>query len=212
VYGSALALEGWGHGLEWLMDRASRDGAWQEVVRLAAALEARPDGDWRAGRVAALGEALERLGDPAAAAQVRARPDPVPGRPLRVRFGKDLELAGVDVPATARPGDTVRLGYHWRLLGPTAYDYWVFLHAVGLPGGGIHDALVGPEQFGTSHWRTGERVRQMIAFPIPRDAAPGTYALRAGVWLPSTGRRLYILSSDVPQTRRAVTLGTLVVR
>jgi hypothetical protein len=36
-----------------------------------------------------------------------------------------------------------RLAYHWRLVEPTSYDYWVFLHVVGLPGGGNHDEIVG---------------------------------------------------------------------
>jgi hypothetical protein len=103
----------------------------------------------------------------------------------------------------------VRLAYYWRLLEPTSYDYWVFLHVVGLPGGGNHDAIVG--SYGSSRWAAGERVRQTVTFTVPPDTAPGTYPLRVGVWLPSTGRRLHILASDVPQARRAASLGSLVV-
>jgi hypothetical protein len=47
---------------------------------------------------------------------------------------------------------------------------------------------------------------------VPPDTPPGVYPLRVGVWLPSTGRRLHIVKSDLPQARRAVTVGTLVVR
>jgi hypothetical protein len=35
--------------------------------------------------------------------------------------------------------------------------------------------------------------------------------LRVGVWLPSTGRHLRVLSSDLPQGPRAITIGTLTV-
>ena len=104
----------------------------------------------------------------------------------------------------------MRLTYHWRLLQPTSYDYWVFLHVVGLPGGGNHDEIVG--KYGSSYWAAGERVRQTVTITVPPDTAAGTYPLRVGVWLPSTGRRLHILASDVPQARRVVTLGSLVVR
>jgi hypothetical protein len=209
VYARTLALGGWGHGPDWFLDRARRDGAWLEVLRLVELIDAQPDVAWRSGREAAWAEALEQLGRPAEAAAIRARSEPIPSRSVRILFGKELELFGVDGPLEARPGETVRLAYYWRLLEPTSYDYWVFLHVVGLPGGGNHDAIVG--SYGSSRWAAGERVRQTVTFTVPPDTAPGTYPLRVGVWLPSTGRRLHILASDVPQARRAASLGSLVV-
>jgi hypothetical protein len=211
VYAGALVLEGWGRGPDWLLERARSDGAWLEVLRLDDLIEARPDVEWRAGRMAARAEALDRLGRPGEAAAIRARPAPIPERFVRIRFGRDLELVGVDVPPEARPGETVRLGLHWRLAATPPYDYWAFLHVVGLPGGGNHDAVVGGP-YGPSHWPAGERVRQTVAFTIPPDTRPGTYPLRVGVWLPSTGRRLHILSADVPQAHGAASLEPLVVR
>ena len=209
TYASTLAWAGWGHGPDWLLDRARRDGAWPEVVRLTELIHAQPDGTWRAGREAAEAVALDQLGRPAEAATIRARPGPIPSRSVRILFGKELELCGVDGPPAVRPGETVQLAYHWRLLESTSYDYWVFLHVVGLPDGGNHDAMVGG--YGSSHWAAGERVRQPVAFTVPPGTAPGTYPLRVGVWLPSTGRRLHILASDLPQAHRAATLGSLVV-
>jgi hypothetical protein len=70
---------------------------------------------------------------------------------------------------------------------------------------------VGVPRYGPSRWATGERVRQTVTFTVPLDTPPGVYPMRVGVWLPSTGRRLRILSSDLPQVRRAVDLGGLVV-
>jgi F5/8 type C domain-containing protein/dolichyl-phosphate-mannose-protein mannosyltransferase len=210
VYARALGWAGWGRGPEWLLDQAFKDGAWQEVLRLSDLVDAQPNVAWRAGREEARAEALEKLGRPAEAAAIRALPDPVPSRSVRIQFGKDLELVGVDVPPEARPGDTVRLDYYWHLLGTTSYDYWVFLHVIGLAGSRNHDEMVGG--YGSSNWAAGERVRQIVTFRVPPDAKPGTYPLRVGVWLPSTGRRLHILSSNLPQARRTVTLGSLVVR
>jgi hypothetical protein len=210
VYARALGWGGWGRGPEWLLDQSVKNGAWQEVVRLTNVIDAEPNASWRSGRDDALAEAWEELGRPAEAAAVRARPDPVPDRPVRIQFGKDLELVGVDLPPEARPGETVRLGYYWHALGTTSYDYWVFLHVTGLPSSRNHDEMVGG--YGSSNWAPGERIRQTVTFTVPPNARPGTYPLRVGVWLPSTGRRLHILSSDLPQARRAVTLGSLVVR
>jgi hypothetical protein len=210
VYAWALGWAGFGRGPEWLVDRSLKTGAWEEVGRLTDLIESQPNAPWRAGREDAQAEALEKLGRSTEAAAIRARPDPVPSRPVRIQFGKDLELVGVDLPTEARPGETVQLEYYWHLLNPTPYDYWVFLHVSGLKGSENHDEMVGG--YGSSNWAAGERVRQTLRFRIPRDAKPGAYPLRVGVWLPSTGRRLHILSSDLPQARRAVTLGSFAVR
>jgi hypothetical protein len=209
VYAWALAKSGWGEGLDWLLDQTRRAGAWQEVARLSELLTENPDAAWRAHRQEAWAEALDHLGRPAEAAVLRARPEPEPGRPLRVLFGRELELVGIDGPTEARPGETVRLGYHWRLVAPTAYDYCVFLHVVGLPGGGNYDKVVGG--YGSSNWSPGERVAQTVSFTVPPGTAPGRYPLRVGVWLPTTGRRLFPVTTDVPQAHRSVTIGTLVV-
>ena len=99
-----------------------------------------------------------------------------------------------------------------RDLCRTAYDYWVFRHLPGLPGGGTHDRPLGTPHHGPSRWASGERVRQTVTLTVPPDTLPGVYPLRVGVWFPSTGRRLRIVASDLPQARRAVTVGTLVVR
>jgi hypothetical protein len=211
LYGWALARAGWGVGPELALDRARQDGAWLEVIRLAELIDADPDSEWRAGRLEARAQALEQVGRSPEAAAVRARPAPTPARAVRVRFGPELELTGVDGPPEARPGETVRLSYHWRLLDATAHDYWVFLHVRGLPGGGNYDQPVGAFRYGVSRWARGERIRQTVSLTIPADTPPGTYPMRVGVWLPSTGRHLHVRVSDLPQARRAVTIGTLVV-
>lgn len=210
LYGLALARTGWGAGPDRTLEQARSDGAWLEVIRLAELIDAAPDPEWRAGRLEAWALALERLGRTTEAAAVRARPAPAPARSVRVRFGPDLELTGIDGPPEARPGETVRVGYHWHLLGASAHDYWVFLHVPGLPGGPNYDKPVGGG-YGVSRWATGERVRQIVTLAIPADTPPGTYPMRLGVWFPSTGRRLRILASELPQARRAVTIGTVVV-
>ncbi len=211
LYGRALARAGWDAALDNTLDWARRDGAWHEVIRVAELMDAHSEAGWRAGRLTAWADALDRLGRQAEAAVIRARPAPVPTRTVRVDFEGDLQLTGIDAPSEVRPGDTVRLSYHWRRLDATAHDYWVFLHVPGFPSGGNHDQPVGVPHYGVSRWANGEQVRQTVTVTVPPDTPPGAYPLRVGVWLPSTGKRLRILASDLPQARRAVTIGTLVV-
>jgi hypothetical protein len=210
LYGWALAKAGWGAGPERALGRARGDGAWHEVVRLAEVIDADPASEWRAGRLEAWAQALERLGRSTEAAAIRTRPAPTPARSVLVRFGRELELTGLDGPVEVPPGGTVHVSYHWRRLDAAAHDYWVFLHVVGLRRGN-HDQPVGGPGCGLSQWVEGDRLRQTVRLAIPADTLPGTYPMRLGVWLPSTGRRLRILESDLPHVRRAVIIGTLVV-
>ena len=53
--------------------------------------------------------------------------------------------------------------------------------------------------------------RSLHAFAVWSPPKSGAYQLRLGVWLPSTGRHLRVLSSDLPQGPRAITIGTLTV-
>src|SRR5581483_5733905 len=61
-YGQARGLAQWDDTFDVAVERARADGAWSEVVRWATAADDAPEGSWRAGREAALAEALEHLG------------------------------------------------------------------------------------------------------------------------------------------------------
>ncbi len=122
--------------------------------------------------------------------------------------------AGAQGPRRAHPGAPGRDRPRAVLLAPPRR------HRPGLlgvpararsPGRGNYDQPVGGPAYGLSQWARGELVRQTVALAIPADTPPGAYPMRLGTWLPSTGRRLRVLSSDLPQARRAVTIGTLVV-
>ncbi|HWC04909.1 MAG TPA: glycosyltransferase family 39 protein [Methylomirabilota bacterium] len=211
LYGLALARAGWSETFDLSVERAATDRAWSEVVRWAEQAEAVPEGPWRRGRVMRWAEALDRLGRHDAAAELRRRPGPVPAHFTRTRFSEALDLVGVDLPAEVRPGDTVTVRYHWRLLQPLRHDYWVFLHVRGLKSARNQDQPIGALHFGTSRWTPGEEVRQGVTFRVPPDTPPGAYPLRAGVWLPWTGKQLRASAPDLPIVHRAVVIGRLTV-
>ena len=135
LYGRPSRGRAGGDGLEWLLDRARSDGAWPEVVRLAELIDAQPD-----AHVARRAPGRRR---PRRSSSWDGRPRPPRSAPARSlsragQFGsssaRSSSCVGVDGPPAVRPGETVRLAYHWRLLESTSYDYWVFLHVVGSAG------------------------------------------------------------------------------
>jgi hypothetical protein len=211
LYGRALARAGWLDTMDADVERAAADQAWGEVVRWAEEADANPEGLWRRGRFVRWAAALDRLGRPDAAAAVRLRPPPVPSHPIQISFGDAIQLVGVDLPDAARPGDTVTLRYHWRLLQPQRHDYWAFLHVRGFKEIPQPDQPIGAPRFGTSQWGVNEEVRQSVTFRVPPDTPSGVYPLHMGVWLPWTGKQLRADAGDLPVVRRAVVIGRLTV-
>jgi hypothetical protein len=208
LYGEALERSGWSETFDVSVERAAQDQAWEEVVRWAEAADAVPEGLWRRGRLVRWAEALDQLGRRDDATAIRRRPAPVAEIPTEIRFGEALDLVGVDIPREVRPGDTVTLRYHWRVVQSLRHDYWAFLHIRGLHNIPNQDQPIGAWDFGTSEWSPGEEVRQSVTFRLPPDTAPGQYALHTGVWLPWTGKQLHA-ATKLPVVRRAVVIGRL---
>src|SRR5262249_55451976 len=117
VYGDALAQSGWASDPDEMIVRRRRAQAGRAAGRGGELAGTPPPASGRSGRAEALAEAWRGLGSapPSAAA-----PAPVPAIPLSARFGRELELTGLDLPAVARPGETVQLGYHWRAISQVA--------------------------------------------------------------------------------------------
>ena len=216
VYARALRLAGWTPDeLDLAVERARADRAFGEVLRWSALVDQQVAGLWRSGRVAARLEALEALEGAAAgaAARTQAAQDEAarwPARTGRARFGGLLDLAGADLPSTARPGQRVTLRFRWQLLQPAGRDYAAFVHLVG-PGLMLdRDHVIG-DPFGTSRWAPGERVVETLDLVVPAAAPPGPYQVVVGVWWPSTGRRLTAGTTDWPRRHGGVHVGTLTV-
>ncbi len=215
LYARALALWPWSGDLDHAVARARADEAWGEVIRWAEqAAAARPD-FWRSGRAEAQAEALARLGRDGDAAAVRERAARLeaehrPAHGLRARFGDDLELTGVDLPATVRPGERVVVRYDWRARRRMGVDYTAFVHFQAPGRLLVDDHMLGGD-YGTSWWAEGERMQETRGFVMPPDSPPGRYGVKIGVWRPEARRRLRLAASDVPGERDAVLVGTITV-
>jgi hypothetical protein len=137
---------------------------------------------------------LALVGDPVelAALNVRQPPDLLIQRPLRATLGEAARLIGFDAEFTARRGEAFSLALYWRRLNAMPEDYTVFVH-LRRPDGSVLAQQDNPPRLGsypTSRWRAGETVIDRYSVSIPPDAAPGSYALMVGMYLPPGAVRL----------------------
>jgi hypothetical protein len=109
-------------------------------------------------------------------------------------LGGDLvRLAGVAVtPQALAPGEMVRVTLAWQALAEMTTSYRVFMHVLG-PDGlspivAQHDGEPVNWTRPTTGWAVGEVVVETREVQMPGDAAPGTYTLQVGLYLPEGGR------------------------
>jgi hypothetical protein len=179
------------------------------------AAESRPE-LWRAGRDRARAEALERLGEPAAAAAARAVAAAAEAahrsaRPAETWFGDALELTGVDLPERVRPGERVTVRYSWHLARAVDQDYGGLLRFIGPRREFAQDFVLGGH-YATAAWPADERVQEGLALTVPADAPAGIYDVTLAVRLHSTGRPVAVSRTALPlHHRRVVVVGQLTV-
>lgn len=133
-----------------------------------------------------------------------AEPQPLPA-PL-VRFAGGITLHEVNIDTReAWPGGALRLNLRWqlpdRIRRPGRHAVW--LHLLNEQGKTV---VQGDHTLWQALNPACDRVIQ-----LPDTLAPGTYELRAGLWIPPQRRRLNVTDSDLPSRRRYVTLDTITV-
>jgi 4-amino-4-deoxy-L-arabinose transferase-like glycosyltransferase len=154
-------------------------------------------------------------GDTAEAARLEAEAAAVlvTARPVGAVLGRVAELVGYDLgPGPAPPGGTIELTTHWRLLARSPRPLMVWVHfrpAEQVTRFGddypLPVPLAGPDGL-PQHVSVHRRV------PVPADAAPGHYRIVAGVWDPTSGRRLHRWWRGlVPTFQEALRLGSVEV-
>jgi hypothetical protein len=212
LYGIALSLWGWSGDADSLVLQAGADHAWTQVLRWADLAETERPEFWISSRPAARAAALEALGRADEARAVRAAAAQHASSSFRVRFGRDVELVALHLPAEARPGDTITISYAWRAVRPLPADYFASVEfrtkEARRPFGHAH-RMGGT--FGTSRWPSGERIEEQITVVIPEDTAPGPYRVRVAVSAPGHVQRLRVGDADLPHGERFAMVGTLIL-
>jgi 4-amino-4-deoxy-L-arabinose transferase-like glycosyltransferase len=138
-----------------------------------------------------------------------------------VSFNDGVELLGYDLeekPYTGS-GRAFIATYYWRALREVANDYRVFVHVTE---GAERRAVSGWDhapargRYPTSFWPPGSVIRDRGLYFLPDDLARGSYQMRVGLFLLSTGERLKVvrlargLAADDGDTR--VAIGTIEIR
>ncbi len=104
---------------------------------------------------------------------------------VQASVGDAVELFGFMAPRTAlHAGDVFNVDLYWRCAVPVARDYTVYVHLTDAGGKLYAQQDVQPRQgtFPTSIWQAGDIVVDSHALVIPKEAAPGHYALEVGMY------------------------------
>jgi len=115
------------------------------------------------------------------------------GHPTEFTLGEQVALLGYDLSrAEVAPGSTLRLTLYWQARSQITTSYTVFTHIVDTTGRlwGQHDGLPDGGRNPTHRWVPGEIVVDRHEIPVDREAAPGEYLLRVGMYDLRTGERL----------------------
>jgi hypothetical protein len=142
---------------------------------------------------------------------------PPEGLPIGVQVGDFTTLVKYELTRNSiGAGARVFFTLHWKAIKPAPIDYSVFIHiydpqtnkAVAVYGGepvsgvfnvwqgvpGAHFSL----SYHTRLWQAGEYVRDEWVLNIPKDAPPGKYELRVGLFDALKNDRLPITRDGVP--------------
>ncbi len=127
-----------------------------------------------------------------------SRPKPALAPPQEFKsganFGDKVELTSTIVaPGSAFAGDTVRVGFNFKVLSAFDTDYMVFVHVEDVDGrvdrlNIDHAPMRGVRQ--TSTWKVGEVLRDEFEIPIPPQMPVRGLNILMGLWDPRTDARL----------------------
>ena len=135
-------------------------------------------------------------------------------RTVAANFGDHAQLIGVELPAEAKPGATVKLRLAFENRQVLDQLYRVFVHLRG-----PDDAMVAQADralcgltLNEADWRPGDVLVDEYELTIPSQTSPGDYPVKIGFYQDTTGARLPVVSADLEHDGDSVTIGTLRIR
>jgi hypothetical protein len=123
---------------------------------------------------------------------------PALSHPLNAALGRTAALVGFDLTDDVQPGSTLTVTLVWHAEETPATSYRVFLHLLDAEGNlaaqsdGVPAGWARP----TTGWLPGEYITDSHTLAIPPEAAPGEYALQAGMYVPGGARLATSNGSD----------------
>jgi hypothetical protein len=135
-------------------------------------------------------------------------------RTVAANFGDQAQLSGVELPADARPGDTIkmRLAFENRRMLDRLYK--VFVHLRGSDNSVVAqaDRVLCDTTLNEADWRPGDILVDEYELTIPVETPPGDYPVVIGFYQEATGARLAVAAADLEHDGDSVTIGTLRIR
>jgi arylsulfatase A-like enzyme len=132
--------------------------------------------------------ALERWYDreqiPPGAAEALLPARPAIAAPLDADLGDAVRLLAVDVPATAKPGDSVPLTWTFEARGVVAAGWKLFVHLEGPTRNYVNGDHTPARPF--EWWKPGQFIRYTTTVTLPRSAPKGRYTVRIGMFKGTT--------------------------
>lgn len=133
----------------------------------------------------------------------KPRPPAAPPQEFKsgANFGDAVELTStILAPGSATAGDTVRVGFNFKVLKQMDVDYMIFVHVEDIDGrvdrlNIDHAPVRGTRP--TSKWTLGETVRDEFEIPIPPQMPVRGLNVLMGFWDPKTDARLPLVNKDV---------------
>ncbi|MCY3866678.1 MAG: hypothetical protein OXG68_14670 [Chloroflexi bacterium] len=107
-------------------------------------------------------------------------------------FDNAITLGAVDLPAQARPGDTLSITFSWRAEQVVTEDYVQFLHFGNEKTGEwwVYDSPPLGARLPSRLWYSGLADFETWEIPLPADLAPGRYLVFTGLYRASDLERL----------------------
>jgi 4-amino-4-deoxy-L-arabinose transferase-like glycosyltransferase len=135
-------------------------------------------------------------------------------RTVAANFGDRAQLIGVDLPAEAKPGDTLQLRLAFENRQVFDQPYKIFVHVRG-PDNAVlaqADRVLCDTSLNAADWRAGDILLDEYELALPADLPPGEYPVVVGFYQEATGTRLPVMAADLEHAEDSVTIGTLSVR
>jgi len=135
-------------------------------------------------------------------------------RPVAANFGDRAQLIGVELPAEAKPGETVKLRLAFENRQVFDQLYKVFVHLRG-PANEVvaqADRALCDATLNEADWRPGDVLVNDYELSIPAETPSGDYPVVMGLYQEASGARLPVVDAGVAHDGDSVTIGTLRVR
>ena len=110
-------------------------------------------------------------------------------------FGETVQLQPISIKID---GNSVAVEVLWRVEKPVEDDLTVFVHLYG-PGGELVAQADGYPIAGLAPfwlWPAGQTIEDHRALLLPQDAAEKDYSIGIGLYNPTTGERIPVISQD----------------